>query len=172
MFLWGVCCNIEEGKAATLNGFVSSYKNPQLRMVKGKLWSWMKLKETQTLAVIHKKDLREGRRKILYTKHLTFKLYLSVCSGGSTEPGKPAAQQQGLGLIIGKADLPLGEVGTGLHLCKFSLLCLHSIQGSSWGFSTHTRWGVWLHSCQCLCTLGQAGEWKGTCVSSPEILVK
>lgn len=169
MFLCAVFCNIEEGKAAKLNGFVSFYKKlPQLRMVKGKLgswWNWEKLKLWQWST----NRLEErGEAKILYAQRLIFKLYLSVCSGGSTSPGKAAARQQDLGLIIRKADLPLGEVGTGLHPASSCFSCLHSIQGSYWGLC---------FAQQAALTAGASVwqvrlEWKGTCVSSPEILVK
>lgn len=107
---------------------------------------------------------REGKRKILYAKRLTFKLYLSVCSGGSTDPGKAAARQQDLGLIIGKADLPLGEVGTALHVLA-SLSSQHA--GQLLRASPCT---------QCWVCLQQAAlaavPLDSTCGSNPEILLK
>lgn len=75
---------------------------------------WVKQRNSNSGSNSQTDSRREGRRKILCTKHVTFKLYLSVYSGGSTEPEKAAAWQQDLGLTIGKADLHLGEIGTGL----------------------------------------------------------
>lgn len=121
----------------------------------------MKLREAQTLAVIHKETQGERRRKILYAKHLTFKLYLSVCSGGSTEPGKAAAWQQDLGLIIGKADLPLGEVGTALQVLA-SLSSQHPgrLPRASTSIPLVSVTAGQAAQVLCLCTAGEAGSEK------------